>query len=123
MKEWIRKTISVTVGGIGYILSPLTWWNDAYVNIPIAYFTASLISRHGSRLFTISFVSAYWFTNVLGLVMLQYGGTTFFNKNAAKLDRRGMFDWLGWSLAYTLAIVLLCQLGIIKPLPEYFQSK
>ena len=123
MKEWIRKTISVTVGGIGYILSPLSWWNDPYVNIPIAYFIASLISHERFRLFTFSFVGAYWFTNVLGLVMMQIGGTSYFNTNAVKLDRHGVLTWLGWSLAYTLAIVLLCQLGIVKPLPDYFQSK
>jgi hypothetical protein len=123
LKEWIRKTIAVVIGGVGYILSPLSWWNDLYVNIPIAYFVASLISPDRSRIFTFSLAGAYWFTNALGLVLMQVGGTNLFCKPAIKLNRRGALTWLAWSLIYTLALVLLCQIGLIRPLPDYLQPK
>ena len=32
-----RKIKGGVVAMIGFLLSPLSWWNDAFVNIPIAY--------------------------------------------------------------------------------------
>jgi hypothetical protein len=123
LKPWANRTISVAVATIGYILSPLSWWNDLYVNIPIAYLVASFVPFGYPRSFTAVFTAAYWFTNVLGLVLLQAGGTSALGGERVKLNRRGMVTWLGWSLVYTLAIVLLCELHIIRPLSDYLQQK
>ena len=32
-----QKTKGVILGIIGYTLLPLSWWDDAFVNIPLAY--------------------------------------------------------------------------------------
>jgi hypothetical protein len=121
LKQWANRTVSVVIATIGYILSPLSWWNDLYINIPIAYLVASFVPFGYPRSFTAVFTASYWFTNVLGLVLLQAGGTSALGGERVKLNRRGMVTWLGWSLVYTLAIVLLCEHHIIRPLSEYLQ--
>lgn len=35
----IKRSLSATVG---YLLSPFSWWNDLYINFPIAYGMAYL---------------------------------------------------------------------------------
>ena len=39
-----QKITGGIIGTVGYLLSPLSWWNDLYFNIPIAYATAWLVS-------------------------------------------------------------------------------
>ncbi len=123
MKEWERKTLSAVIVGVGYVLSPLSWWNDLYVNVPIAYFIATLVSHEYPSMFTSVFAGAYWFTNVLGLVLMQIGGRNVLGKTAIKLDRRGVLTWLAWLLIYTLVIVLLCRLDLVRPLQEYIEQR
>jgi len=46
----LRKTKSVRAVFlivVGWILSPLTFWNDAVVNIPITYLCASVVALFG----------------------------------------------------------------------------
>jgi hypothetical protein len=33
-----KKIVGAVVAALGFVLSPLSWWNDLFVNIPIAYF-------------------------------------------------------------------------------------
>ena len=117
LKTVIRKGFLATAG---YILSPLSWWNDLYVNLPIAYgmaWTASLID---SRLFAGALVFSYWATNILGLIMLHKGlapGGTGGTKNRFWIM---MAQDLAISIIYTAVIVLLMFLGILKMPQEYF---
>src|SRR5438034_5637295 len=55
---------------VGWMLSPATWWNDAFVNIPIAYALASVAAWVWPKTFLAAFVVFYWATNVLGSWML-----------------------------------------------------
>ena len=71
------------VAVIGYILSPLSWWNDLFINIPLAYLFASLVSLASCRLFAPGMVVGYWLTNVIGLFMLHRGGSELLAKSAA----------------------------------------
>jgi len=34
--SWKRKVQGGMLGFIGFMLSPLSWWNDAFVNLPLA---------------------------------------------------------------------------------------
>ncbi|MBI5665247.1 MAG: hypothetical protein HZC49_09245 [Nitrospirae bacterium] len=58
---------------IGYMLSPLSWWNDLYLNIPLAYLGAWLASLFYKPAFLTAFIAAYWITNVAGLVIMHKG--------------------------------------------------
>jgi hypothetical protein len=61
---------------IGFLLSPLSWWNDLFVNIPLALGFAWLIGLAWPTAFEASFVVGYWLTNVAGLVLLTRGAKT-----------------------------------------------
>jgi len=33
---WKRKVTGGILGLVGFMLSPLSWWNDLFVNVPLA---------------------------------------------------------------------------------------
>lgn len=57
------------IGFIGYILSPLSPWNDAFVNIPIAVGIAVMASWLGGD-WKFWFVVGYVISNSVGLAMM-----------------------------------------------------
>lgn len=42
--NWKRKIGGGTLAFIGFMLSPLSWWNDLFVNVPLALGFAWLVS-------------------------------------------------------------------------------
>ena len=59
---------------LGWLLSPLTSWNDAFVNIPLAYILSVVFVKAFHTDFVITLLGAYWFTNILGIAMMIAGG-------------------------------------------------
>jgi len=59
---------------IGWVLSPFTWWNDAFVNIPLSYLAANLIYYMTRLSFKWLFICAYWSSNIIGLWMIYSSG-------------------------------------------------
>jgi len=41
---------------LGYILSPLSWWNDLF-----------------KKLFLPAIIIGYWITNIIGFILMHYG--------------------------------------------------
>lgn len=62
---------------IGYILSPLSWWNDLIVNVPLAYIFSFPFSLISDKLFLPSFVFGYFLSHFRGAVQLlnQYNAS------------------------------------------------
>ena len=118
-----RKLSGGTLAFIGFMLSPLSWWNDLFVNIPLALAFAWLVSLFWPAVFTASFVLGYWLINILGLVLMQKGAQQALSENPKPYTRRQLAADLGISLAYTLLIVALIQHGVLKPLPEYMPKQ
>jgi len=58
---------------IGYMLSPLSWWNDIFVNIPLAYVFALPFGFISRNLFLPAMVVGYWITNIIGLALMHHG--------------------------------------------------
>ena len=104
---------------IGYLLSPLSWWNDAFVNLPLAWVFASLVSLVSRRLFAPAMVVGYWLTNVAGLLMLARG-TAAVAGGSPRSRRRQLLLSLAAATGYTLLIVLLYAFGILKPIHALF---
>ena len=97
---------------IGFLLSPLSWWNDLLVNIPLAYAFSWPFSLLSARLFLPTFVMGYWLTNVLGFMLLHHGLSGMLSK-----EQRSVWNVkhdLLVSLGYTLLILLFGLLGWIK---------
>ena len=124
LARYYDKLKGSTLACIGFILSPLSWWNDAYVNIPIAYVIAWLVSLFRSDLFLYAFIGAYLMTNVLGFVLLQKGIGRTLAKPASERVRytsRQFVKDLAISVCYTLLMVVLVETGVIKPPGHYFR--
>jgi hypothetical protein len=58
---------------------------------------------------------------VLGFILMHKGSQQILTENKRKYSRRALLKDLGISLAYTLFILLLLKLGILKPLGNYFK--
>lgn len=117
MKRGLNKK-KLLEGGIiafiGWLLSPLSWWNDAFVNIPIAWLIASIVKVFFPGIFLPAFLVAYWATNFLGLWLMYYGTKRAQSK---KLSSREIWTSLICSILYMLIIVILIKLDILKPIP------
>ncbi len=106
---------------VGYLLSPLSWWNDLYLNFPIAYGMALVASLVDRRIFAVALVVSYWITNIAGLVMLHKGLTpSAAGLPNSKLRGKSILPDLVISLVYTGAIALLLYSGLLKLPQEYF---
>ncbi|MDP2911174.1 MAG: hypothetical protein Q8N76_02440 [Candidatus Omnitrophota bacterium] len=113
-----RKLYGGILGTIGFLLSPLSWWNDLFVNFPIAYACACAVNLIFKGAFLGAFIVSYWITNVLGFILLQKG----LNNALKEGSEKKKYSWKNFlrdallSLAYSLLIVMLVKLGIIKPI-------
>ena len=99
-------------------MSPFSWWNDLFINFPIAYVLACGADFICKGVFLAAFIAFYWLTNIAGLVLLQKGLEKMRENGKEKkkyLSKYFLRDML-LSVAYTLLIVILVKLGIIKPI-------
>jgi hypothetical protein len=112
------------LGFIGFMLSPLSWWNDLFVNVPLAAGFAWLISLVYSPAFLPAAVVGYWLTNVLGFVLLHKGAQQLLAQAERKpYSKRALIHDLSISLLYTLVIVVLVKLKVLQPITSYFQKE
>ena len=63
--NWLGKGLfSRIVGGIlfvvGWVFSPLTWWNDGLINLPIAWLLASWVVPSNGKTFEFFFLFFYF---------------------------------------------------------------
>src|SRR6185437_9019907 len=84
---WKRKISGSILGVIGFMLSPLSWWNDAVVNLPLALLFAWLVglvyrpaAQPHSTAFNAAVILGYWLTNILGFVLMHKGAQQAFSK-------------------------------------------
>jgi hypothetical protein len=102
---------------IGFVLSPLSWWNDLVVNVPLAYAFSLPFSLLNDRLFLPAFILGYWLTNVLGLIMLHKGVQGTIKSEVSADYRKDILI----SLAYTAIIAIFVLAGWL-PAPTDFLS-
>jgi hypothetical protein len=108
---------------IGYVLSPLSWWNDLFVNIPLALVFAWVISLFHEEVFEASLILGYWLTNIIGLVLMHKGVKQLLSGEVKSATLRSLVKDLFISLLYTGLIVVLVKLKIFAPVGEYFQKR
>jgi len=114
-----QKLYGGIIGTIGFLLSPLSWWNDIFINFPIAYFLACGANHIRKGSFLWAFVVFYWLTNVLGFILLQKGmeRVSEGDKEKKKYSGKDFLKDVLLSIAYTLLIFILVKLDIIRPIP------
>ncbi len=113
-----QRLLDVLLVTTGFILSPMTWWNDLVVNVPLAYLFSLPFSVLHDSLFLPSFIIGYWFTNLLGFMLMHWGGEHLLLQ---KKPTFGIKHSLLISLLYSMIIILLVFLGWLAPPTEYLQ--
>ncbi len=117
---WKRKLKGGFLAAVGYLLSPLSWWNDLFINVPLALVFAWIASAVYKPAFTVSLVIGYWLTNVLGFVLMHKGAQHLLSDEDKRYSRRELVKDVIISVAYTVLILVLVELGILKPFQHYF---
>ncbi len=116
---WKRKVTGGILAVIGFMLSPLSWWNDLFVNVPLALAFAWVVSALYKPAFAVSLVIGYWLTNVLGFVLMHKGAQRALSEAKPGDTRRELVWDVVISLLYTALIVLLVKFGVLKPIQGY----
>jgi hypothetical protein len=105
------------IGVIGFILSPLSWWNDLFVNFPLAFGFAWIAGRIINMflavhewLFVYLFVFGYFLSNLAGFLMLHY---SIFHRK--KKQKQSFKKQLLISFIYSLVIIAFFGLDLCNP--------
>lgn len=121
-----RRIVNGTIlGTVGYILSPLSWWNDPFVNIPLAYAAAWAVSLLYKPAFGTTFVASYWLTNIAGFFLMHKGICKMVREDCSNRDyfRKDFVKDLGAALFYTLLIIVLIKINVLQPIGDYFTPR
>jgi hypothetical protein len=118
-----RRVSGGIVAFIGFMLSPLSWWNDAFVNLPLALVFAWIVSWFYKPAFAASVVLGYWLSNVLGFVLIHKGGAKIISEEDKPYSWQSLARDIVVSLLYTLLIVALVQWGVLQPMQDYLHPK
>ena len=113
MKHQLINTVLVTAG---FILSPLSWWNDLVVNVPLGYIFALPFSLIHEQLFLPAFIFGYWLTNLLGFLLLHWGGEGLVYQHRPTISIRRS---LVFSVIYSVIVIAMVLFGWIAPPTEY----
>ena len=119
---WKRKVTGGVVAFIGFMLSPLSWWNDLFVNVPLALVFAWAVAFFYPSAFLHAAVLGYLLTNVAGFIMMHKGAQQMLSEKNRRYSRRELLRDVGISLLYTALIVVLVKMGVLKPITEYFHK-
>jgi hypothetical protein len=103
---------------VGYILSPLSWWNDLYVNIPLSYGFALIVSRFNEAAFLAAFIGFYWLTNAAGFALMHKGAGRVLRERAVPYGKKDIIRDIALSVGYTILIIVLVKMDIIGPAPS-----
>ena len=119
---WKRKITGGVLAVVGFMLSPLSWWNDLVVNVPLALGFAWVVSFFYKPAFTASLILGYWLTNILGFVLMHKGAMKIVSENERPYTWRSLCRDVAISLLYTGLIVALVGFGVLKPIQSYFSA-
>jgi len=117
-----RRIRGGLIASVGFLLSPLSWWNDLVINVPLALGFAWLVSLAWPDAFTAAFVAGYWMTNLIGLILLRRGTSELMSARPAAFSRRELLKDFAVALVYTVIILLLVREKILQPLQYYLRA-
>jgi hypothetical protein len=99
---------------VGYLLSPLCWWNDLVINLPIAYGFGYVISLWNHEWFFPAAIAGYWLSNLVGIVLMQMGAKDMLQSTVKKRSfKQEVFSGVMTSTAYTVVIVALVYFHVL----------
>lgn len=103
-----RKIGGLILVGIGFLLSPLCWWNDLIFNLPLAYGFGRLCSWIVPQWLIPGAIAGYWLSNLVGIVLMQTGtGRVLQSSSQATSFKQTLWSGVLSSTAFTVVVVLL----------------
>ena len=122
-KGWFKKIRGGLLLAIGYLLSPLCWWNDIFFNLPIAYAFGYICSWLSPDLLFPCTIVGYWLSNIAGILLMQLGTLDVFaDKPKEKNLKKELLTGLVSSTAFTVVIVALIHFNVLDT-PDFFSGK
>ena len=115
---------------VGYLLSPLCWWNDLIFNLPIAYGFGALCNWVYPGALLPGAIAGYWLSNIVGILMMQFGAIDVLQQ-ATQVEAKStqprslkqeLLTGIVTSTIYTLIVLALVQLKILDA-PNLFGSE
>ncbi|ALU12809.1 hypothetical protein EYM_07710 [Ignicoccus islandicus DSM 13165] len=98
------QLIRISIGIIGWLLSPLTPWNDAFVNVPLSLAISKILQVCCMIDTKIGYWIGYSFTNVLGLILMVLAGRGF---TESKIDLKSIVQSILIALIMYIFLILL----------------
>lgn len=117
----VKKTLLGALVWLGYMLSPLSWWNDLFFNLPIALGFGYAIAWLVPGWFVPGTVAGYWLSNVLGILLMQLGAVELFRGEGDRDLKRELLWGFGGSTLYTLVVAALVYFHALE-LPEFLPA-
>lgn len=105
---------------IGWVLSPFTWWNDIFINVPLSYIIANILFGISHFQFGELMIASYWFTNVIGLFFMYFGGRSIISSSKKKVQ--ATLAMVTALLIYSAIMIYLSKQGKLLPLQTYFEK-
>ena len=118
---WKRRAAGGLIGFVGYMLSPLSWWNDLFVNVPIAVAFGWVISLIYKPAFNAAVIVGYLSTNILGLVLMHKGMAAAASGEFRRYSRSALIKDLLVCVLYTGVILLLIHFKVLQPVTDYLK--
>jgi len=119
---WFKKIRGGLLLAIGYLLSPLCWWNDIFFNLPIAYAFGYIFSWLSADLLFPCTIVGYWLSNIAGILLMQLGTLEVFtDKPKEKNLKKELLTGLVSSTVFTVVIVALIHFNLLET-PDFFSG-
>jgi len=120
---WFKKIRGGLLLAIGYLLSPLCWWNDIFFNLPIAYAFGYICSWLSPDLLFPCTIVGYWLSNIVGILLMQLGTLDVLaDKPKEKNLKKELLTGLVSSTVFTVVIVALIHFNVLDT-PDFFSGK
>ena len=116
---WVQLRVLLLLA-LGWLLSPLCWWNDLVINLPLAYGVGLLVKQLHPEWFAAGLIAGYWLSNVVGILLMQTSAIEVFQEPGSPTSLRKELLWgLITSSVYTLVVFALVHFGVIHtPISE-----
>ena len=120
---WFKKIRGGLLLAIGYLLSPLCWWNDIFFNLPIAYAFGYICSWLSPDLLFPCTIVGYWLSNIAGILLMQLGTLDVLaDKPKEKNLKKELLTGLVSSTVFTVVIVALIHFNVLET-PDFFADQ
>ena len=110
----LKKLRGILLIFLGYLLSPLCWWNDLVFNLPVAYGFGYLMSLISPKFFLGGTIAGYWLSNLLGIILMQLGaGDVLRQQDQPRNLGKELLIGIAASSVYTVVILAIVHLKIV----------